>query len=72
MLTGGGKRDNSTENVAYLYQGICSACVQVVLPPGRPYRSRRLVNGLLNIDLKVRIVPEEAKSASDWRQPSGA
>ncbi|MGE8359990.1 Hsp20 family protein [Pseudomonas sp.] len=59
----GGKRENSTENVTYLYQGIAQRAFKLSfrLADHIEVKAANLVNGLLNIDL-VRIVPEEAKA----------
>ncbi|SFI73300.1 molecular chaperone IbpA [Pseudomonas guineae] len=66
----GGKRDNSTENVTYLYQGIAQRAFKLSfrLADHIEVKAANLVNGLLNIHL-VRIVPEEAKAK---RIPIGA
>ncbi|MDH1261677.1 Hsp20 family protein [Pseudomonas sp. GD03944] len=59
----GGKRENSTENVTYLYQGIAQRAFKLSfrLADHIEVKAANLVNGLLNIDL-VRLVPEEAKA----------
>lgn len=59
----GGKRENSAENVTYLYQGIAQRSFKLSfrLADHIEVKAANLVNGLLNIDL-VRIVPEEAKA----------
>jgi molecular chaperone IbpA len=66
----GGKRDASSENVTYLYQGIAQRAFKLSfrLADHIEVKAASLVNGLLNIDL-VRIVPEEAKAK---RIPIGA
>lgn len=66
----GGKRDNSAEQVTYLYQGIAQRAFKLSfrLADHIEVKAASLVNGLLNIDLE-RIVPEEAKPK---RIPIGA
>ena len=58
----GGKRDNSTEGVTYLHQGIAQRAFKLSfrLADHIEVKSAGLANGLLSIDL-LRIVPEEAK-----------
>jgi len=59
----GGKRDDKTENVTFLHQGIAQRAFKLSfrLADHIEVKAASLVNGLLNIDL-LRIVPEEAKA----------
>ncbi|MFC3607120.1 Hsp20 family protein [Stutzerimonas tarimensis] len=62
LTVSGGKRENTTENVAYLHQGIAQRAFKLSfrLADHIEVKGAELLNGLLNIDM-VRIVPEEAK-----------
>ena len=58
----GGKRDNASEGVTFLHQGIAQRAFKLSfrLADHIEVKAASLANGLLNIDL-VRLVPEEAK-----------
>lgn len=62
LTISGGKRENASENVAYLHQGIAQRAFKLSfrLADHIEVKGAELRNGLLNINL-VRIVPEEAK-----------
>jgi molecular chaperone IbpA len=62
LTVSGGKRDNGSDNVTYLHQGIAQRAFKLSfrLADHIEVKGATLNNGLLSIELE-RVVPEEAK-----------